>query len=74
MKKKFDVEMMAWAEQGARLQLERIHAAFPKLRPAAPRPAEAAGSAPPAKRRRLSRAARKRISDAQKARWAKRRG
>jgi hypothetical protein len=76
-KQKVDAEYHAWAEHGARLQLDRIYKRFPRLRPAAaPRPAAAAGSAPPEAapqvRRRMSKAGRKRISDAQKARWAKR--
>jgi hypothetical protein len=78
-KQKVDAEFHAWAEQGAKQQLERIYKRFPRLRPAASaRPTAAAGSAPPeappqAKRRTMSKAARKRISDAQKARWAKKR-
>lgn len=74
MKKNLDARMMKWAEAGAALELQQIYAAFPRLRPQAQRPSAAAGSAPPEqkpRRRKMSRAARKRISEAQKARWAK---
>ena len=62
-------------------EAEAIHAAFPELRDGRrrthvaddvrPVPAASQGGQPHRKRRKMSAAARKRISDAQKARWAK---
>ena len=71
--------MKAFARIGAQLRLEEVRSeiaailrTFPDLaRGAGARPASSAARAPKArKRRKLSAAARKAISDAQKKRWA----
>jgi hypothetical protein len=74
-----------WARLGAEQRLHQlhqeiasIHGAFPELRrgvvdraPAAATPQHATEGAAPRRRRKMSAQARRRISEAQKARWAK---
>lgn len=86
MAKRGGSDIRRWALMGAEqrlLQLAQeaaaIHAAFPELRQGrkgekagvSRRQAAASGTAKPRRRRRMSAEARKRISEAQKARWAK---
>ena len=83
MAKRSNDAMRQWALRGAELRLleiaqeaAAIYAAFPELRErgkSAPPAAEAPQGAgrPRRRRRQLSAEARQRISDAQKARWAK---
>jgi hypothetical protein len=73
-------DLRKYARAGAEVRLkeieaerERIFSAFPELRSGAAsqrRGRPAGGSGAPRKRRRMSAEARKRISDAQKRRWA----
>ena len=70
-------ELLKLAQLGAeariaqlQIEIEWIRSQFPSSRKTN---AGAAESATPRKRRRMSAAARKRMSEAQKARWAKRR-
>jgi len=89
MAKRTTGDMRKWALIGAEQRLVElaqeiaaIHNAFPELRqgrrgrPAKEPSSSTAADAPKRRRRRrkLSAEARKRISDAQKARWAKQRG
>jgi hypothetical protein len=77
------VDIRQWAVLGAERRLEEIaeetaaiRRAFPELRGRAGRSTNSDGSAeraPRKRRRKMSAEARKRISDAQKARWAKQR-
>lgn len=80
MSKKTTNDMRHWARLGAEQRLHQlaqetaaIHAAFPELRQVRPSGKASLAAAAKAKRRRprLSADARKRISEAQKARWAK---
>ena len=83
MAKRDTNNMRAWARIGAeqrlnqlRTEIAAIYTTFPELRRGTPpsHPAADNASDKPARRRRrrkLSAEARKRISDAQKARWAK---
>jgi hypothetical protein len=73
-------ELHAYALDGAKAQLERIFTLFPGLREGGnhkPSPATSGGSGPstatPRKRRKMSAAARKKISAMMTARWAERR-
>jgi len=84
MAKKTHNEMRKWALIGAEQRLVQlaeevtaIHNAFPELRqgrrgrPAKAGAQAAESAAPKRRRRKMSAEARKRISEAQKARWAK---
>jgi len=71
-------ELLQLARAGAEARIAELQAEIDRIRRQFPSgrrtPANgAAGTVSPRKRRRMSAAARKRISDAQKSRWAKQR-
>jgi len=80
MAKRAKSDIRRWALIGAEQRLQQlanemaaIRAAFPELRRGRAGAAAVGGGGPRRGRRRLSADARKRISDAQKRRWAKQR-